>query len=144
MAAGLGLEVVGIDMAAAAIASAQRKAVERGLSVRFIEANALELESLDEKFDVVLDCGLFHVFEDDDRDRFVKSLRAAIPTGGHYYMLCFSDRQPGDWGPRRIAQLEITNSFSHGWRIDSIEAAKIDVNISPDGVLAWRAAITRI
>ena len=143
MAAGLGLHALGIDAAPAAIAIAESKARHRGLTVRFMVANALELWSLNEQFDTVLDCGLFHVFEDDDRSRFVDSLRAVIPTGGHYYMLCFSDHQPGDWGPRRVAQHEITASFNNGWKIDSIDAAKIDITINADGALAWLAAITR-
>jgi cyclopropane fatty-acyl-phospholipid synthase-like methyltransferase len=143
MAAGLGLDATGIDSAPAAIAIAERKAHDRGLSARFLVWNALQLASLEEQFDTVLDSGLFHVFDDDDRPRFVDSLRAVIPTGGRYHMLCFSDRQPGDWGPRRVTQDEIRASFDDGWQVDVIDAAKFDVNIDPNGALAWRAAITR-
>ena len=143
MAAGLGLEAVGIDVVPAAIAIAQRKAADRGLSARFLVANALELTSLNERFDTVLDCGLFHIFKDDDRLRFVDSLRAVVPAGGRYYMLCFSDLQPGDSGPRRIAKSEIIASFDNAWHIDAIDPAKIDITTSADGVLAWRASITR-
>jgi cyclopropane fatty-acyl-phospholipid synthase-like methyltransferase len=143
MAAGLGLEATGIDAAPAAIAIAEDKARDRGLAARFLVWNALQLAGLDEQFDTVLDCGLFHVLDDDDRARFVESIRAVLPTGGCYHMLCFSDRQPGDWGPRRVTQDEIRASFSNGWQVDSIEAAKIDVNIDPNGALAWRASISR-
>src|ERR1700736_2806275 len=82
MAAGLGLEVTGIDAASTAIAIAEGKARDRGLVVRFLVWNAVQLAALDEQFDTVLDCGLFHVFDDDDRAQFVASLRAAVPTGG--------------------------------------------------------------
>jgi hypothetical protein len=58
-------------------------------------------------------------------------------------MLCFSDRQPGDIGPRRVRQDEIRASFGSGWRVDSIEAAKIDINTDPNGAQAWHASITR-
>jgi cyclopropane fatty-acyl-phospholipid synthase-like methyltransferase len=143
MAAGLGLEATGIDSAPTAISLAKVKAGERGLAARFLVHDALELASLDEQFDTVLDCGLFHVFNDLDRARFVDSLRAALPRGGGYYMLCFSDSQPGDWGPRRVSQDEIRWAFSDGWAVDSIEPVKMEVKIDPDGVLAWRASITR-
>jgi cyclopropane fatty-acyl-phospholipid synthase-like methyltransferase len=143
MAARLGLQAVGIDASPAAIAIAEGKARDRGLTARFVIANALDLGSLDEQFDTVLDCGLFHIFEDDDRSRFVDSLGAVIPSGGRYHMLCFSDQQPGDWGPRRVAKQEITASFNNGWTINSIVAAKIDLTISADGALAWLAAMTR-
>jgi SAM-dependent methyltransferase len=143
MAAGLRLEAIGVDVAPAAIAIAERKARERGLTARFLVWNALELASLDDQFDTVLDCGLFHIFEDHDRPRFVDSLRAVVPPGGNYHMLCFSDRQPGDWGPRRVTQDEIRASFADGWRVDSIDSARIDITIDPNGALAWRAAISR-
>jgi ubiquinone/menaquinone biosynthesis C-methylase UbiE len=143
MAAGRGLEATGIDTASTAIAIAQDKACERGLTARFLVGNALQLGALDDQFDTVLDCGLFHVFEDDERGQFVDSLRAVLATGGGYHMLCFSDRQPGDWGPRRVTQDEIRASFSEGWQVDSIEAAKIDINIDPNGALAWLASMRR-
>jgi cyclopropane fatty-acyl-phospholipid synthase-like methyltransferase len=143
MAAGLGLEATGVDTAPSAIAIAQRKAQDRGLTARFLVWNALQLADLGDEFDTVIDSGLFHVFEDEDRYRFVDSLRAVIPTGGRYYMLCFSDRQPGDFGPRRVTQEEIRASFSEGWQVDSLDAAKMDVTFRPEGVFAWRATITR-
>jgi hypothetical protein len=58
-------------------------------------------------------------------------------------MLCFSDRQPGSFGPRRITQNEIKGSFDKGWHVDSIEPAKLDTTMGPDGILAWLARITR-
>ncbi len=143
MASGLGLEATGIDAAPAAIAIAESKAQDRGLIARFRVWNALQLPELGEEFDTVIDSGLFHVFEDEDRALFVDSLRAVIPSSGRYYMLCFSDRQPGDFGPRRVTRDEIRASFSDGWKVDSIDAAKMDVTFSPEGVFAWLATITR-
>ena len=143
MAAALGLETVGIDAAPTAIAIAKRKAEERALAVRFIVADALDLATLATTFDTVLDCGLFHIFDDDERARYVDSLRAALVSGGRYHMLCFSDRQPGDWGPRRVRADEIVASFASGWRIDAIEPATLEVTIDPNGVDAWLAAVTR-
>ncbi len=143
MAAAMGLEATGLDASPTAIAIAETKATERRLTARFLVGDALELVSLDERFDTVLDCGLFHVFDDDDRLRYVESLHAAIPTGGRLHLLCFSDRQPGVMGPRRVTQGEIRAAFGDGWRVDSIEPAQIEVTIAPDGILAWRAAITR-
>ena len=143
MAAGLGLEATGIDTAPTAIAIAEGKARERGLSARFLVCNALALTALGEQFATVLDSGLFHVFDDDDRARYVANLRAVIPAGGRYYMLCFSDRQPGDYGPRRVTQDEIRASFRAGWRVDAIETATMDLTLDPPGARAWRATITR-
>jgi SAM-dependent methyltransferase len=143
MAAGLGLEATGVDLAPTAIEIARGKARDRGLDARFLIADALDLAALGEPFDTVLDCGLFHVFDDHDRRLFVDSLGVAVEPGGRYFMLCFSDRQPGDWGPRRVRQDEIRSSFADGWRIDSIEPAVLEITIDPAGAAAWLAALTR-
>jgi hypothetical protein len=95
-------------------------------------------------FDTVLDCGLFHIFTGEDRVAFVESLRSVVVPGGRYFMLGFSDRQPGDWGPHRLSHQEITAAFTQGWRVDSLEPATIEVSTEPDGIRAWLLALTRI
>ena len=144
LAAEHGLDATGIDLAAAAIDQARAKAQARGLDVRFEIYNALELAAFGEQFDTVLDSGLFHVFEDDDRARFVRALHATIAPDGRYHLLCFSDLQPGDWGPRRVSRDEIRASFTEGWRVESIDAAVFDVRLDPGRALAWRAVVTRV
>ena len=142
MAASLGYEAVGVDVSVPAIELAKKKATERDVNVRFVVADALRLAELGEQFDTVLDCGLFHVLDDDERGRYVASLAGVVPPGGRYHMLCFSDRQPGDWGPRRVTQDEIRGAFSVGWEIESIEAAVIVLTYNPAGALAWQVAAT--
>ncbi len=141
LAARLGLTATGIDAAPTAIRLAEAKAQARGLSARFLVWDALELPKLGEQFDTVLDCGLFHIFDDQDRARFVASLRAAMAPGSSYYLLCFSDRQPGDWGPRRVRQDELRASFATGWRVASIEPGTIDITIAPGQAQAWLAVL---
>ena len=143
MAAQMGLEATGIDSAPTAIEIAKRKARDRGLKARFLVWNALDLGSLGQQFDTVLDSGLFHVFNDNDREAYVASLSAAAAPGGRYFMLCFSERQPGDFGPRRVTQAEIRASFQKGWRVDAIDAVKLEANLGPEGIFAWLARITR-
>ncbi len=143
MAAGLGLDATGIDFSPRAIRLAEQKARQRSLDARFFVADALELESSGDRYDTVLDCGLYHVFDDRDRAQFVKSLTATVEPEGRYFMLCFSDQQPGDWGPRRVSRAEIQSSFTDGWRVESIEKSLIEITIDPDGARAWLAVITR-
>ena len=144
MAAEAGSATVGIDLSSTAIRLAQAKAQERGSAARFVVADALRLESLGEQFDVVLDCGLFHVFDDEDRRPFVESLARVTRTGGRYYMLCFSDEEPTGWGPRRITQDEIRDAFVQSWRVDSIEPDELDVTVRSEPVRCWLATITRM
>lgn len=143
MAAGLGLPALGVDTSPTAIEIAGRKARERDLKARFVLHDALDLGALAEQFDTVIDSGLFHVFTDQDRFRYVESLRRAVPAGGRYFMLCFSDRQPPGFGPRRVSRDEIESAFADGWVVDAVDPVTMVVTINPDGVRAWRAAITR-
>jgi hypothetical protein len=75
---------------------------------------------------------------------FLEGLRRVVPPGGRYFLLCFSDRQPGRLGPRRITQDEIRATFTDGWRVDSIEPAMIDTAFQRGAIHAWLAAMTRI
>ena len=143
MAAGLGLDATGVDLASTALRAAGEKARTRGLTARFLRWDARNLAMLGETFDTVLDCGLFHIFADGDRPAFADSLRSVLPPGGRYFMLCFSDQQPGVWGPRRVTRDEISASFAHGWRVDSIEPSTLDITIDPNGARAWLSALTR-
>src|SRR5262252_6016708 len=145
LAAAHGAAAMGVDLSALAIEKARGKAAERGLTARFEVADALHLERLGESFDTVIDSGLFHVFDDAARARYVTSLAAVVEPGGSYYMMCFSDSQPGVWGPRRVRQEEITLAFGDGWEAESITPDTFTVNPiqGTTSVSAWLALISR-
>jgi cyclopropane fatty-acyl-phospholipid synthase-like methyltransferase len=146
MSASLGLDATGVDLASKALEAAKEKARDRGLPARFLLQDVRKLADLRESFDTVLDCGLFHIFADDDRAAYVDSLRSVVERGGRYFMLGFSDRQSSDGWPRvhRLARDEITAAFADGWRLDSLDPSTIDITTDPDGIRAWLAAFTRI
>jgi SAM-dependent methyltransferase len=145
LAASHGAEAMGVDLSALAIEKARGKAAERGLAATFEVADALHLERLSESFDTVIDSGLFHVFDDADRARYVASLAAVIEPGGSCYMMCFSDSQPGLWGPRRVRREEILLAFSDGWKVESLTPDTFTVNPIQGAVSAsaWLAVIRR-
>jgi cyclopropane fatty-acyl-phospholipid synthase-like methyltransferase len=112
--------------------------------------DALALKDLPEVFDAAIDCGLFHVFSDDDRRRYVEGLATVVKPGGLLLLLCFSDAEPGTVGPRRVSRRELESAFANGWTIESIEPARFEVrgdipslNFSPGGPKAWLAVIRR-
>jgi ubiquinone/menaquinone biosynthesis C-methylase UbiE len=143
MAAQAGCDAVGIDISTTAIRLAEAKARERGTRARFEVGDARQLESPGEQFDTVLDCGLFHVFDDEDRQPFVESLGRVLRPGGHYVLLCFSDEEPPGWGPRRVTQAEIREAFARGWEVESIEPTELHVTIRAEPVRSWLASIRR-
>ena len=146
LAAAHGADAVGVDISPRAIGQAREKAAARGLAVRFEVADALHLRQLGMTFDTVIDSGLFHVFDDQQRARYVTSLTSALQSGGTCYLMCFSDRQPGDYGPRRVRQDELTMAFSDGWRVTDIAADTFEINpgLGTTTAQAWLAAIRRL
>ncbi len=108
----------------------------------FEVADALNLSLSKRQFDSVIDSGLFHVFSDEQRARFTESLGRVVRPGGTYFLMCFSDQQPGDWGPRRVTQAEIRSVFSDGWRVNYIQASAFETN--EGDAHAWLASISRL
>jgi len=143
MAAERGLQASGVDAAPKAIAAAERKAQDRAIEARFLVWDALRLDALGERFDTVLDSGLFHVFDDESRATYVEALGAVLEPGGRYFLCCFSDREPGDWGPRRISEDEVRVAFQRGWDVESIQAVQFITNRNPAPAEAWLATVTR-
>ena len=145
-----GHKVTGIDFLVEPISRAQQKTAERGLTATFLVMDALALKDLPEVFDAVIDCGLFHVFSDDDRRRYVDGLATVLKPGGKLFLLCFSDDEPGTQGPRRVSEKEIRDTFAQGWRIESIEPTRFevrpdlkDITFSEGGPKAWFVVVGR-
>ena len=140
-----GMEVLGIDVAPAAIDLARAKAAERGVDAAFEVGDVLELDRLGRTFTTVIDSAVFHVFDDADRARYVASLATVLEPGGVLHLLCFSEHTPGTTGPRRVTQAEIRAAFAEGWTVERIEPARLDVReeYAPEPAHAWLAKIAR-
>jgi ubiquinone/menaquinone biosynthesis C-methylase UbiE len=145
-----GQNVTGIDFLDEPLQRAKRKAAERGLPVTFLVKDALTLKEWSERFDNVIDCGLFHVFSDEDRKKYVAGLAAVLKSGGRLFLMCFSDEEPGTLGPRRVSQIELHDTFAEGWAIESIRPSRVEVianlkdfTFSEGGPKAWFAVVRR-
>jgi cyclopropane fatty-acyl-phospholipid synthase-like methyltransferase len=146
LAASLGLDATGIELADAALAAAGRKARERGLIARFLRHDALDLTALGERFDTVVDSLVFHTFHADDRTRYVAALRAVTEPGGRCFLLSFRDEPPNRSGRvHRVTPDDIRAAFADGWRIDSIDPVTVDSALPAlaDGIRGWRTSLTR-
>ena len=150
--AGRGQKVTGIDFLAEPVRWAKQKADERGVrgvTATFVVMDALALKALLEVFDNAIDSGLFHVFSDEDRRRYVEGLATVLKPGGRLFLLCFSDAEPGEAGPRRVSKKEIEDAFAERWAVETIEPTRYEVRPDqkdasfsgrwPEGVVRGRA-----
>jgi cyclopropane fatty-acyl-phospholipid synthase-like methyltransferase len=148
--AGRGRPVVGIDYVGIAIEEARRKAAERGVAAEFLCRDVLMLDQFGRTFDSVIDCGLFHVFSDEDRARYVEGLAHVVKPGGRVFLMCFSDGEPGTCGPRRVSEAELRDAFRKEWIVETIRPVRMEVipdlegmTFSEGGPKAWMAQIRR-
>jgi SAM-dependent methyltransferase len=145
-AAGLGLSVLGVDVAETAIAMAREKATERGLDARFEVADALHLERLGGSFDTVLDCGLLHTFDGEERAAYVASLAAVTEPGATLFVLCFRPESPDTDGPHPVPEPDLRAALGEtaGWRITDLAESTIEVTFAPGQFPAWLVTAQRL
>jgi SAM-dependent methyltransferase len=143
--ASLGLQVLGVDVAETALAIARKKAVDRALPVEFAAADALQLHRLRRTFKTVLDCGLFHTFDAEERRAYAASVASVTEHDGMLYVLCFSDEGP-DRGPHPISQEDLRTAFCRnaGWHLVTVEPERLHTRFHENGTPAWLARIKRI
>jgi 2-polyprenyl-3-methyl-5-hydroxy-6-metoxy-1,4-benzoquinol methylase len=142
-----GYAVTAFDIASTAVDHAKEKAQQNGLDATFSVADARNYDGPSGEFDTVIDCGLFHNFSDPDRAHYVDMLRRVCKSGAHVHILCFSDIQPGDWGPRRVSEADLRSTFSNGWSIEHLERVLTIGNVGEDNqpvrLQAWLATAIR-
>jgi SAM-dependent methyltransferase len=130
-----GHDVLGIDTASRAIDLARAKAADRGLDAAFEVGDALRVHELGRTFDTAIDIGLFHTLADEERPIYVGSLREALAPDGRAFVLCWSERNPWGFGPRRVTQMELLGTFERGWDVRIVSSAF--ESRFPEPIHAW-------
>lgn len=142
--ASLGLHVLGVDVAGTAVAIARAKAGDRRIDAEFAVADAFALERLGRRFETVLDCGLFHTFDGEERPRYVASLASVAKHDATLYVLCFRNDGPGT-GPHPVSAQELRAAFNPGagWNVVSVEPERLQTRFHDGGAPAWLATVKR-
>lgn len=137
-----GHDVVGVDLSERAIERARAKARERGIEARFLVSDALEVDWLGRTFDTAIDVGLFHTLADGERTAYARSLHGALNAGGRCFVLCWSERNPWGFGPRRVSQMELLGAFERGWAAEPIADEELESSLDRP-IHAWLATFRR-
>lgn len=139
-----GHAVLGVDGSETAIARAREKAAARGLGgAQFHVWDALQLRRLRKSFDTVIDCGLFHVFPDEQRRPYAQSLAEVTASGSDLFILCWSDAEPPGPGLRRVAEHELRDAFRSIFAVMEVAPAAFE-RAGADPAKAWLARLTKI
>jgi hypothetical protein len=135
-----------VDVAETAISTAREKAATRNIEADFEVADALHLHRLDRRFETVVDCGLFHSFDKDERPDYIASLASVTAAGAVLYVLCFSDIGPDPIGPHPVTEAELRTPFtpSTGWSVATIRPERIHARFSAPGVSTVSARLATL
>lgn len=131
-----GLKSVGLDSNPIAIEKAMQKMEQKNLDASFLLGDALELSKLHISFDIILDCGLYHVLSDSERITFLREVRKVIKPGGIFILLGFDSKEPRQ-GPRGFGEKEIRQALSKLWTIEILRSTRFESNIHYNDALAW-------
>ena len=90
--------------------------------------------------------GVRRTLDDVRRARFADTLLDLLDPGGLYLMMCFSDKVPGTFGPRRVTQDEIRETFAgDGWDVREIREATFESREPRmPQVPSWLAIVERL
>lgn len=114
----LGYDVLGIDYSPNAIDQARENAAAKGVDARFDVGDAMNLPD-DPAYDTIIDSALFHIFDDADRPRYVRSLHTACRPDALVHVLALSDAGRG-FGPE-VSEAVIAGAFGDGWVLEALD-----------------------
>ena len=114
----LGYNVLGIDFSPKAVEQARENAATKGVDARFDVGDAMNLPE-EPAYDTIIDSALFHIFDDADRPKYVRSLHAACRPGALVHVLALSDAGRG-FGPE-VSEAVVRAAFGDGWELEALD-----------------------
>ena len=126
-----GFDVLATDISSSAIRKAKAAAKSAGLSIEFRVDNVIASKLEANLVDAIMDRGVFHVLPKDKRPIYVQTVHRILRPSGWLFLKCFSDKEPGTWGPFRIAESELRGYFDGPFEIQSVVETVFQGNVKP-------------
>ncbi|MDT5388600.1 MAG: hypothetical protein QOE04_2241 [Mycobacterium sp.] len=123
-----GHAVTGLDISPTALITAEQRAKDAGVDVKFAVSDSTKLDGYTDAFDTVIDSGLFHCLDDDGQRSYATAVHRATRPGATLLLSCFSDANlVGQEWPRPAVSEETLRDVlgGAGWDIVTLEPATV-------------------
>lgn len=133
--ADLGFDVTGIDAAPRAIVKASQKAKTRDLDKKatFLNYDLFKLADFDKKYNTIIDCGVFHMFNQQARNLYQENVAKILNLGGKLFILAFSYLEPLGIGPsQRLTEEDYFSTFKDQWKVVGFDQVNFETTIRKD------------
>jgi SAM-dependent methyltransferase len=136
-----GHPVTGLDISPTALRTAEQRAKDAGVDVKFAVADSTRLDGYTGTFDTVIDSGLFHSLDDTGRRGYVAAVHRATRPGATLLLSCFSDANPVGKEPRpAVSEATLREVLgTAGWDVTSLESATVpgELDGAPVDLAFW-------
>src|SRR5207247_10587374 len=79
----------------------------------------------------LVDRVVFHVLPRDKRPCYVETVHRVLRPNGWLFLKCFSNKEPGTWGPFRIGEPELIGYFRGPFEVRSVVETVFQGNVKP-------------
>jgi SAM-dependent methyltransferase len=124
----IGYNVTGLDISPTALITAERRAKDAGVDVKFAVTDSTKLEGYTDAFDTIVDSGMFHCLDDDGKRSYAAAAHRATRPGATLLISCFSDANPAEeeWPRPAVSEQTLRDVLAGaGWDIESLQPATV-------------------
>jgi len=100
-----GCNIDAVDLSQESLKWAEERAIEKNVSVNFINENIFELDIEEGTYDIVYDSGCFHHIAPHRRMSYINLVKKALKPNGFFSITCFV--QGGEFGGAEISDWEV-------------------------------------
>ncbi len=134
----LGFETTGADISPSAVRKAGERARKEGMAVTFICDDILNTQ-LNDRYDVIMDRGCFHVLDADQRSNYLRSVLRLLDGSGYLLLKTFHKQETREEGPpNRFDAADIAKIFSGVFELvecrDTFFESTMDSNPTPSAI----------
>lgn len=128
-----GCRVTGVDGARTALRTARQRAEEHGVTVEFVQADATMLQDIPQRFNAVVDSGLYHCLSDAQRTAYATATHRVTLPNAQLHVFCLADTDTPGYDQQQqvaVSQEDLYEHLGTHWHIRSIEPADYTLRLT--------------